>query len=46
MILVIPTAVPPLLVDGNFISDFCEKTNFFDNYFASICTPIKKMIAD
>ena len=34
-------AIPPLFVDGNFISDFCAKTNIFNNYFASICTPIK-----
>ena len=34
-------AIPPLLVDGNFISDFCEKANLFNNFFASICTPIK-----
>ena len=32
---------PPRFVDGNFISDFCGKANIFDNYFASICTPIK-----
>ena len=31
----------PLIVDGNFISDFCEKANLFNNFFASICTPIK-----
>ena len=34
-------AIPTLLVDGNFISDFCEKANLFNNLFASICTPIK-----
>ena len=34
-------AVPPLLVNGKFISDFCEKVNLFNNFFASICTPIK-----
>ena len=34
-------AIPPLLVDGNFISDFCEKANLFNNFFASICRPIK-----
>ena len=34
-------AIPPLYVNGNFISDFCEKANIFNNYFASICTPIK-----
>ena len=34
-------AIPPLLVDGTFISDFCEKANLFNNFFTSICTPIK-----
>ena len=34
-------AIPPLLVDGTFISDFCEKANLFNYFFASICTPIK-----
>ena len=34
-------AISPLLVDGNFISDFCEKANIFNNFFASVCTPIK-----
>ena len=34
-------AIPPLFVDGNFISDFCAKANIFNNYFASVCTPIK-----
>ena len=34
-------AIPPLLVDGNFVSDFNKKANLFSNLFASICTPIK-----
>ena len=33
--------MPPLLVDGSFISDYCEKANLFNNFFASICIPIK-----
>ena len=33
-------AIPSLLVKGKFVSDFCEKTNLFNNNFASICTPI------
>ena len=33
--------IPPLLVDGKFVSDFYEKSNIFNNFFASICTPIK-----
>ena len=37
-------AIPPLFVDGNFISDFCAKANIFSNYFASICTPIKTQV--
>ena len=35
----IPT-IPPLLVDGKLVSDFCKKANIFNNFFASICTPI------
>ena len=31
---------PPLLVNGKFVSDFCEKGNIFSNFFASICTHI------
>ena len=34
-------AIPPLLVDGKFDSDFCEKANLFINFFSSICTPIQ-----
>ena len=34
-------AIPPLFVEGNFISDFCAKAIIFNNNFASICTPIK-----
>ena len=35
----LPTT-PPLLVDGKMLSDFCKKANVFNNFFASICTPI------
>ena len=35
----LPT-IPPLLVDGKLVSDFYEKVNIFNNFFASICTPI------
>ena len=35
----IPT-IPPLLVDGKLVSDFCKKANIFNNFFTSICTPI------
>ena len=34
-------AIPLLLVDGKFVSDFCEKANLFNNFFSSICTPIQ-----
>ena len=34
-------AIPPLFVVGNSISDFCVIGNNFNNYFASVCTPIK-----
>ena len=34
-------AVQPLLADGSFMSDCCNKANLFNNFFASICTPIK-----
>ena len=36
----IPT-IPPLFVNGNFVSDFSVKANLFNDFFASICTPIK-----
>ena len=38
-------AIPPALADHNFISDFCEKAKLFNDFFASICTPIT-IIAD
>ena len=34
-------AIPPLCIDGKFVSDFYKKANIFNNFFASICTPIK-----
>ena len=34
-------AIPPLLVDEKFVSDFYEEPDIFNNFFASICTPIK-----
>ena len=33
-------AIPPLLVNGKFVSDFFAKANLFNNFFASIYTPI------
>ena len=32
--------IPPLLVDGKMVSEFCKKANIFNNFFASICTPL------
>ena len=34
-------AIPPLLVDGKFVSNFCEKENLVNNVFSSLCTPIQ-----
>ena len=36
----IPT-IPPLFVNGNFVSDFSVKANLFNEFYPSICTPIK-----
>ena len=33
--------IPPVLVNVELISDFKQKANLFNNYFASQCTPIK-----
>ena len=33
-------AIPSLLVNGKFVSEFCIKANLFNDFFASICTPI------
>ena len=33
--------IPPLLADGEFVADFCEKANLFNNFFSSICTTIQ-----
>ena len=33
--------IPPLFVNGNFVSDFNSKANLFNNFFASIRTPIE-----
>ena len=35
----IPT-IPPLLVDGNTITNFSIKADLFNNFFASQCTPL------
>ena len=33
--------IPPVLVNGELVSDFEQGANLFNNYFASQCTPIK-----
>ena len=33
--------MPPVLVNGELVTDFKQKANLFNNYFASQCTPIK-----
>ena len=33
-------AIPPLLINDKFISDFCTKANLFNNFFVSICMSI------
>ena len=32
--------IPPLLVNHKIVSDFTEKTNLFNDFFATQCTPI------
>ena len=32
--------IPPLLVNNKTVSDFTEKANLFNDFFASQCTPI------
>ena len=34
-------AIPPLFVDGSFISDYLKKANLFNNVFVFTCTLIK-----
>ena len=36
-----PPIIPPALVNGELVSDFQQKVNLFNNYFASQCTQIK-----
>ena len=33
--------IRPVLVNGELVSDFEQKANLFNNYFASQCSPIK-----
>ena len=32
--------IPPLLVNNKIVSDFTEKANLFNNFFATQCTPL------
>ena len=32
--------IPPLLVNNKFASDFTEKENLFNDFFAAQCTPL------
>ena len=36
-----PSAIPPLLVHGNFVLDFNKKANLYNNFLALICTTLK-----
>ena len=36
--------IPPLFANGKFVPEFCEKANLFNNFFASICIPIKTQV--
>ena len=36
------SAIPPVFVDGSFISDYCKKASIFNNFLASLYTSIKK----
>ena len=33
--------IPPILVNGELVSDYKQKANIFKNHFPSLCTPIK-----
>ena len=32
--------IPPILADDRFVSNFAEKDELFNSYFASQCTPV------
>ena len=34
--------IPPLLVNNKIVSDFTEKANLFNDFFATQCTPLSK----
>ena len=36
-------AIQPFLVNDKFVSDFCKRTNLFNNIFTSICTSNKML---
>ena len=33
--------IPPILVNGELVSDFKQKANIFNNHFTFLCAPIK-----
>ena len=35
--------IPPLLIDGKFVTDIQTKTNIFNKFFADQCTPLKNV---
>ena len=35
------SAIPPLLVNGEIISNFSQKASIFNKFFASQCTPLQ-----
>ena len=35
--------MPPLLVNGEIISNFSEKASIFNKFFASHCTPLQNL---
>ena len=37
--------IPPILVNNKLISNFREKANYFNDFFASQCTPISNCCA-
>ena len=37
-------AILTLYLDGSFISSYCKKAHLFNNFFVSICAPIKAIV--
>ena len=34
------TNIPPILENGHFVTDFCDKAKIFNHYFAIQCRPV------